>query len=168
MAHTLNQVRAIVDDAYRLADSLGYCSDLEDAIDKATKDERAHRRMGARFTGGQAGYRGSCRLAATLLVCRAMAACLNSDEPGALDACEVRDDIRIAWRIVLRARRAAVYGDPISTRLIELEDYPILGLDVLRARRAAVYGDLTSTRLIQLAKHPILGLDYARDIAVHS
>jgi hypothetical protein len=136
--HTLKQVRAIVDDAYRLADSLGYCSDLERAIDKATQGERAHRHMGARFTNGQAGYRGSCRLAATLIVCRAMADRLNNGEPDALDACEARDDIRIAWGIVLRAKRAAVYGDP------------------------------TSTRLLRLAKHPILALDYARDIAVHS
>lgn len=132
---------------YHMCESDSRASRLLDrALDAAYKGERAHRAMGARFTGGRAGYRGSALTAARYFVVLRVA---TGAGPGSfehvtsyLEAAELREDVFLAY-----ALRQLLQG-PVQHRTLKAEQVAAFKVWALRTRAAL---------------EPV---DYARDFAV--
>jgi hypothetical protein len=102
----------------RLCDRCGFSSRaLDRALELELADERAHRRMGKRFTDGRCGYRLSAEYAAKLFVIRWVL-----DAPETLDVAflaGVRAAVPVAYGVRGQLDKAGMWASPSLLPIIE-------------------------------------------------
>lgn len=107
----LQHLRAIYSEIARMADSADAHREFAQAFEAELAAERDHRRMGARFTNGQASYRHSCADAARLFVCKWVIEGMKRPADWA-ETCTVRDGARLGYAVhdkIRSSRRRPVH-----------------------------------------------------------
>ena len=138
ITHTINEAWGLLDTVTE--SSSDNSSLMRRALASELEQERGHRKMGATFTHGRAGYRGSAELAARLFVLRF--------------TLETRIPVPRTWKEIQRYRPAV----PMAYALGEVVR------DAVKVS-GSPYRQQSAKRLRKMAAS-ILAIDYAKDIAV--